>query len=114
MAKEKLTRGETIYKYRNELTVVDGQWEIDGKKLPKRMSKKEAMEYYNAKLWDAWIRHGYTGTTSAIRKLAWKDWWHMASHIIEALPVKWQIRLRDLFAIGYSIGYEKGKESGDV
>ena len=113
MAKEKLTRGETIYKYRNELTVVDGKWDIDGKPLPPRMPTEEALAYYNSKLWEAWIEYGYDGTNEMVRKLGWKEWWHMASHIVESLPVRWQIRLRDLFAMGYALGWEKGKLEGE-
>lgn len=115
MKKEGLTRGETIYRYRNELTIIDGKWEIEGKQLPQRMPYKEALEYYNSKLWEAWIENGYGGTNEITRKVGWKEWWHMSSHVIDALPIKWQIRLRNLFAIGYAIGWEAGKISkGDA
>ncbi len=83
-------------------------WFPMGKHKPK-MSPEEAMAYYNMKLFDAWMELGYI-KSECVKKSAWKDFWHAAEATIRHLPPHTQAAIREVFAYGYVLGYEKGKE----
>jgi len=52
-----VTYGESLFAQRELCELVDG--EIIIRKLPKRMTKKEGLKYYNKKLRDYWRERSY-------------------------------------------------------
>ncbi len=111
MAKKKLkTYGEYLIWRRENMMSDDGLAWFPSEKHRPKMTQDEAMAYYNMKLHDAWFHLGYYGNQQVERTL-WKDFWHSAESIVKHLPLNMQESIREVFAYGYVLGYEKGKES---
>ena len=94
-----MTRGEAIFKYRNELVVENGEWVIEGKRIPKRMKTPEALEYYGKKLNDAWLELGYLK-----ERKSWHRHWLEYEHMVAHLPSPLQELMKKIFKEGYRIG----------
>ena len=54
-----MTRGETIVYNKENFKMKNGYAEFPISHLQKRMPTKQALEYYNRKLWKVWQELGY-------------------------------------------------------
>ena len=103
-----MTYGEYKVWQKEHMEMRNGEIWFPDRAHDKRLMPNLAIVYYNRKLYDAWIEVGAIKRAKPERIGTWKDFWHMAENVVDKLPLRMQKAVRDVFAHGYALGYEKG------